>query len=267
MQRRELVRIAAAAALGPLAGSSASAQERPLGQGEAPAPSPQVRGLAAAPDTHRALAAVVRQFETMKRTRYQHTDVENARTGTLFYDCVGMVTYTLRLGTPAAHRALMQGMHIQEGYVPTPAEYVDWISMLSVQPDDNWQRIRRVENIHGGNVLVWTFEGHNPALHGGATGHAVIAAGPPLRLSDGSFALLVYDSTCPPHGPFDTRLTDPRNLPLQIRDSKNFGHPSGLGRGTLQVIPDPQTGGPAAIGWVVGARPNYVNIEIGHPIR
>ena len=48
-----------------------------------------------------------------------------------------------------------------------------------------------------------------------ADASVVIIAGPPLPLSDGSYAVFVYDSTAlPGHGAYDSRYTDPRALAL-----------------------------------------------------
>jgi hypothetical protein len=94
----------------------------------------------------------------------------------------------------------------------------------------------------------------------------VIGAGPPLQLSGGSFALLVYDSTATGHGPFDSRLTDPRCLPLEIQGSSAFGKPSGHGHGTMQFIPDKSTGAPVAVAWTVATAPMTTTIAIGRAL-
>ncbi len=90
----------------------------------APDPSRQVTGPAAGPDASFVLAAVASQFMTMAATRYQHHDVENPQDRTYFYDCVGMVTYTLRQGAPKAMEALLADLGIRRGYVPNPAHYL-----------------------------------------------------------------------------------------------------------------------------------------------
>src|SRR5437016_1749160 len=63
---------------------------------------------------------------------------------------------------------------------------------------------RDIEDVRAGS----NSEHHNPQGHGGTNGHAVIAAGPLLRLANGSFALAIFDSTGGFHGPFDTRHTN-----------------------------------------------------------
>lgn len=224
-----------------------------------PRPSRQVVGPEAPPDASPVLAAVVQQFTTMTATRYQHMDIEDAAAGTYYYDCVGMVTYTLRLATPQALRTLLADLRIRPGYVPSPPLYVQWFTSLDTEPDPFWQDVSRVADIQPGDVIAWNLEANNPDST--VKGHAVIAAGPPLLLADGSYALLVYDSTATPHGPTDSRHDDPRN---EIGPN---GLPSGLGKGTIQLIPDPTTGAPVAVAWTVGTAPTTVPIGIGRALQ
>jgi hypothetical protein len=225
----------------------------------APVPSRQIVGPAASPISSPVLAAVSDQFTTMVATRYQHHDVENAQGGTYFYDCVGMVTYTLRLATPSAIEALESDLGIRKGFVPNPAHYLQWFTALPAEPNQSWSPVTRVEDLLPGDVLAWTIEANNP--HPVPAGHALVAAGPPLPLSDGSYALLVYDSTGTPHGPFDTRRTDPRN------ELGPNGLPSGLGRGTIQLFVDPVTGAPVAEAWTVGTAQTAQVIGIARALR
>lgn len=87
------------------------------------------------------------------------------------------------------------------------------------------------------------------------------SAGPPLLLADGSYALLVYDSTATPHGPADTRRSDSRN------EVGPNGLPSGLGMGTIHLIPDGSTGAPVAVAWTVGTAPTTAPIGIGRALQ
>lgn len=211
---------------------------------DAPIPSRQTVGPAAAADESPVLAAVANQFSTMLATRYQHHDVENSDDGTYYYDCVGMVTYTLRQAAPNAIGAVLTDLGIRKGYVPNPAHYLQWFTALPIEPNQFWTPVTRVIDIQPGDVIAWTIEANNP--HPVPAGHALIAAGPPLPLSDGSYALLVFDSTGTPHGAFDTRREDPRN---EIGPN---GLPGGLGRGTIQLFADPVSGFPVAEAWTVG---------------
>ncbi len=109
-----------------------------------------------------------------------------------------------------------------------------------------------------GDFVDWNLEANNPSSV--AKGHAIIAAGPPLLLSDGSYALLAYDSTATPHGPYDTRLTDDRN------DTGPNGLPSGLGCGTLQFHVN-EKGEPVSISWTVGTKATVAPMAIGRPLN
>lgn len=269
MRRKAFLSLLASSAALPVLRRTAGAQPAPpAAMSSAPMPTQQVQGPAAPASASPVLAAVIeQQFIPMKQTRYQHNDQEDPVAETYFYDCVGMVTYTLSLGAPAAYAEIMEGLKIRKGYVPSPALYVQWFSGLTTQkpPVAAWQPVATVAAIEPGDVLAWPIEGNNPVNAGGATGHSVIAAGPPLLLSDGSYALLVYDSTATTHGPFDSRHTDPRNLPLDIQGSPQFGHPSGLGNGTIQFKVDAD-GAPSAIAWTVGTAAMTTTIAIGRAL-
>jgi hypothetical protein len=231
-----------------------------------PEPGRDIQGPAATPNSHPVLLSAAYQYVTMKKTRYQHKDIEIPAQGLYFYDCVGFVSYALKLAAPRAHASLFRTQDIPTGYVPSPGEYCDFIAALDRHPDSNWERVARVEDIRPGDILAWTYESHNPKGQGGTDGHSCIAAGPPLALAGGSFALLVYDSTATPHGPFDTRRTNPKNQPLKIDNSSNFGKPSGLGRGTIQIFVDENTGGPSGMAWTVATKRATTDMEIGRAL-
>jgi hypothetical protein len=261
----------AAAVVGALALVSAAGAPPSAAQAPAPMPTPSpittpgaapsrwVVGPAADASASPVLAAAIQQFTTMTATHYQHTYSENAAQGVYFYDCVGFVTYTLGLAAPNARRAIIADLGIRPGYVPSPPAYVHFFTTIVTEPVPSWQAVTRVADIQPGDIIAWNYEANNPQAQ--VNGHAVIAAGPPLPLADGSFALLVYDSTATPHGPTDTRRTDPRN------ETGPNGLPSGLGRGTLQLIPDPTTGAPAAFAWSFGTACFTPPIAIGRALN
>jgi hypothetical protein len=238
---------------------------RAQGPGAPPAPSRNVQGPAAAPNSSLLLTAVTEVFQSMKQTRYQHQIQVDEAAGLYDFDSVGMVTVVLGIQTAPAQRALLEGLGIRRGFVPAPARYVEWFHAAGQERVPFWGRVPRIADMLPGDIIAWVNEPNNPRGDGSTVGHALIAAGSPLPLSDGSFAVLIYDSTASFHGPFDTRRSDPRNLPLEIAGSSQFGTPSGLGRGTIQLIPD-ATGAPAASAWSVGTRPLPNVIEIGRVI-
>ena len=222
-----------------------------------PAPSASIVATASPTDSSPLLSVVAQQFQTMTATRYDHHFHEDPAAGIYYYDCVGMTTYSMRLAAPKALQVLLDSLKIRTGFVPTPSRYAKWFLGLEQISNPFWQAVTRVVDLQPGDVLAWNVDIENP--NPPSPGHSVIAAGPPLPLSDGSWALLVYDSTATPHGRFDTRLTDDRN---QIGPN---GRPSGLGRGTLQLFADAE-GRPNAIGWSVGGRRGRQKIGMARPL-
>jgi hypothetical protein len=199
---------AATAALLPVTGAWATSVP--------PAPSPQVVGALANPSVSPTLAKVTSVFTTMKKTVYSHKYVENTRTGYYAWDCVGMTDWILHPAAPNAWAAMHTTLSIRTGYVPQPTA---WATYLQGTLPPSWQRITAVGDLRPGDYLL--LPANKPTRF---VGHAMIVAGPPRLMSDGSYALRVYDSTGTAHGPYDSRLTDTRAV----------GH-SGLGNGTIRV--------------------------------
>jgi hypothetical protein len=89
----------------------------------------------------------------------------------------------------------------------------------------------------------------------------MIAASAPFLLSDGSYALNVFDSTgAPLHGPGDSRHWDPRTM------ARSAGPGSGLGMGTVQLWVT-KSGAPEAISWWVGAKPVPTPVVIARALK
>ena len=170
-------------------------------------------------------------------------------------DCVGAVSYLLYMGAPTAIAAVYAFNnftdHLYTGWskIPTPQQFANFFVSLSTTPSPDWQRVTSVADIQAGDVLIIPASYANPTQY---VGHALIAAGKPLPLSDGSYALLEFDSTSTTvnhtggHGNNDSRYWDPRNVPCSATtcggDSGNgTGNtgPSGLGQGTVQISPIP----------------------------
>src|ERR671916_612801 len=107
MRRKAFLGLVASAVAAPMLRATARAQ-LPGPATSAPRPTQQVQGPAASADASPVLSAVIdQQFTPMQQTRYEHTYLEDPASGTYFYDCVGMVTYSLGLGAPTAHAELM----------------------------------------------------------------------------------------------------------------------------------------------------------------
>lgn len=193
---------------------------------------------------------------TMTATRYQHDDRSNILAGTYYVDCVGWTTLLLTHAAPQATASLRERTGVKNpGRVPTPLRYAVFFRGLTERPAQGWRAVVRVSDVRAGDILAWQPETNNPD----EKGHAVVAAGPAQKQADGTYALAVVDSTGTPHGPDDTRRTDPRNLPLPD------GRPSGIGIGTIGIVVAAKTGAPVSIMWSLGTRGVPKTIGIGRP--
>jgi len=224
-----------------------------------PTPDPSIVGPAANPSSSPVLAAVVHAWSTMTSTKYAHHDVVDAGAGTYQFDCVGMTNYFLSVSAPAANAALRSALGIGAHYVPRPAAMASYFAALPSAGNGRWTPVRQITDIRAGDIIAV------PPRPGTAeTGHALIAGGPPRQLSNGDVALLVWDSTATPHGPSDTRLTDPRNRPIAASADHPGPRPSGLGRGTVMVAPT-ATGAPGQLFWSVDGPSYGTQVEIARP--
>lgn len=199
----------------------------------------------------------------MKSTDYAHKYVEDPSTGTYVFDCVGFTDYDLRQANPTAWQAMHKQLNVQPGYVANPNE---WYSFFTGSLPSSWQRVNTIADVQPGDFFAFTsnngsanFETSTGATdsNGSFVGHAAIAAGPPVALSDGSYAMRVFDSTGSAHGPFDTRLTDPRAI-----------NHSGLGNGTMRFYVD-SNGAITSAAWSVdagGPAMNGVQVAVGRAV-
>ena len=195
-------------------------------------------------------------WQTMKQTRYQHTYSEDVATGSYFVDCVGWTSYLLSNSAPTANASLRAGTGVtNKHFVPTPLKYETFFNSLANKPQPGWSTISSVANLQPGDIMAWQPESNNT---GPTVGHAIVVIGSAVQQQDGSYAVPVMDSTGTPHGPNDTRRTDPRNL----TDSK--GQPSGIGIGTIGFSVN-GSGFPTAVIWSLGTKPVPKTIGMARP--
>lgn len=186
----------------------------------------------------------------MTSTHYQHHYRIDPRAGVYNADCVGLVDNVVRRATPAAWKDLHEQLNIRRGYVPRPGR---WITFLTSPLPETWKRIQRADQVRAGDIIVM---GKQPSTR--FVGHAVIVAEAPQRLTDGSYAVRIIDSTGTPHGSADTRLTDRRAQ----------GH-SGLGEGTIQLRVG-SSGLITGAAWSIdgtGPRMGHSQIVVGRALR
>lgn len=255
------IAIVATAALlaGSAAATAAAIPAPPLASAAGSAPSRNVQAPVAAASAGILLSKAQATYQSMIQTRYQHTFVIQPAKGTYYWDCVGFVDWALRQATPQAESAMRTTMKIRPGYVPTPTQLAAY---LTGSPSTAWQQISSVTQLSGGEIMV--IPGAFTSGSSTYAGHAVVIGGPALPLSDGSYAVFVYDSTAlPGHGAFDSRLTDSRALPLQGSTARF----SGLGYGTMRLTVD-ANGAPVAAYWSAGtAKPLPSTVVLARPLN
>ncbi|QJE98302.1 hypothetical protein [Luteolibacter luteus] len=193
------------------------------------------------------------QFETMKSTFYQYRTEVNRETGSYRYDCVGFVSYCLRVKTPEAWATVFKETGIGKGRIPSPPKYQVFFAKLPEQPQPGWQAVPKASDLKAGDIVAWEHKTTS------AVGHAVILAGDPLKQGDGSWKVEVFDSTGSPHTD-DSRPEDERAQRLPS------GKRSGLGRGVMVLIADPETGALTGLRWSLKADAVMVPIAAGRPV-
>jgi hypothetical protein len=208
----------------------------------------------------RVFAVVSMAFRTMRRTRYQHHNVENAAAGVYYFDCVGMANYFLRLGAPSALAALRTAEHTRRGYVPSPDHFAEYLESLPSNGTTTWRPIAQVSEIEPGDLIVMkkTVEPSGKTF----VGHAMFAAGLPTALPDGTYSLEVFDSTGSPHGQEDSRWHDSRAIP-KGPDAESG---SGLGLGTIQLWAG-DSGAPLRISWRIDKPPVPTDVVIARALQ
>jgi hypothetical protein len=183
----------------------------------------------------------------MVATRYQHHNQESERDHTYFYDCVGFVSYAMGRAAPTAWATTKDVVKLRSGYVPSPARYVGIFDKVNGGTSlAGWAAVPSVASLQPGDVIAWYYDANATSKPGSASGHAVVVAAAPTKTGPDSYSLLVDDSTASPHGPNDTRLTNPANQPAG-------GKPSGLGRGTIGILATP-SGQISSVQWSAGGR-------------
>ncbi len=225
-------------------GSAVTASANP-----ASAPSAQVVGPLQSPSSIRSLQHAEQTQQSMKQTMYSHTNVENTSSSYYQFDCVGFTDWNVRQTNPAAWTAMHDQLNIPSGYVPSPDH---WYGFLTGPLPSSWQRITNINDVQPGDY--WLFTSNSATKF---VGHSAVTGGQPVALSDGSYAMRVFDSTDTAHGPYDSRLTDPRAI-----------NRSGLGDGTMRIYID-SNGNITSAAWSIeagGPSMNGVQVAVGRTV-
>lgn len=225
-------------------------------------PGPSVSGVQSPKNSNPLDEAVYSAWQSMVWTLYSHRDVVSASIGRYQFDCVGATNYFLSVADPAANAALRSAEHIRPDFVPTPARLASYLASLPTAGSSFWKPIRLASQIGPGQIIAVP-----PAPGSSEPGHAMITAGPPVPLTNGDVAVLVFDSTAAPgHGALDSRRWDTRDQPLPNVPNKPPDRRSGLGYGTVEITVSP-TGAPQGILWSVAGSPYGGQIAIAQPLR
>lgn len=218
-------------------------------------PAPAAAAETAPPSGGPLFDEAVKEFKTMKLTLYQHATEVDRAAGSYKYDCVRFLSYALREAAPQAWATVVKTTKIRETQSPTPAMYQKFLLGLAAKPKPFWQAVTNVADLRPGDAVVWE---HKTAR---ANGHAVIIAGTPVKLADGSWSVEIYDATSTPHSA-DSRPDDAR---AQVFETT--GRKSGLGHGTMAFTADPATGALTGYRWTLKEKPIPCPIGAGRPTK
>ena len=223
--------------------------EPPAASASGSAPSWRTQAPVAAATAGPLLAEAQQIYQTLVQTQYSHQYRIRPKQGIYIWDCIGFASWAMRQATPNAWQAFHQATGVRTG---AAGHVGTWATFLSGTPGPSWQILPTVAQLRGGDLMVIPGEVviGGKVQYGSAegavqySGHVVIIAGPPLPLSDGSYAVFVYDSTAlPGHGAYDSRYTDPRALALA-----GTTRASGTGYGTMRLTVD-SAGAPTGVYW------------------
>jgi hypothetical protein len=221
---------------------SGCADRRAADPGQSPGPAATAGDVDAAGPAA-LVGELQRELAAMRSTHYQHTTRVDEHTGKYFYDCSGMVDYTLGRVLPADAAALPVSTSVR----PLAGDIEHYLHQGMAGPLAGWQPVPRVADLRPGDVVAWlvTEDSTN-----GDTGHVMVVLEPARRgPRAGEWLVRVADSTLSPHA----------------SDTRHTGE-TGLGAGTIGLVVDDH-GGATAFYWRGGvsteAKPT--EIALGRP--
>jgi hypothetical protein len=170
----------------------------------------------------------------------------------------------LSQAAPVADATIRRDSSIRPDRVPAPGRYVALFTALVTSRQAGWEPVTDVADLQPGDVVAWSYDNaassNEPGHDHAARGHAFVVAGVPQPSGNASYLVQVWDSTGTPHGPNDTRRTNPKNLP------DGGGKPSGLGSGTVRLDAGPD-GSLTAVHWTPTSGPvPAAHYGMGRPV-
>jgi hypothetical protein len=181
---------------------------------------------------HKLVNFVDKTIDTIRYSAYKlggtRFDVAH---GIYIVDCSTYVDHVLEITSPDAYYNLVNSTGTDK---PTTQHYYDFFTRLSNDPQHYWNKVKNVDQLEPGDILVFRNKASPRAR---AAGHVMIVMDKPVSTEvDDSFLVRVADSASSGHSE-DTR-----------------GHDSGIGIGTMIIKANPKTGQPAAYAWKFGSR-------------
>lgn len=162
--------------------------------------------------------------------RYHPVTRVNGERGRYQFDCSGMATWVLKQSAPRAFREVLDQSWTSR---PVARDYVRRLwNMPRRRSSPGWKRIRRVQDLRGGDLIAWLKPKHDESAITGHVGFAVAQPQPSEEIGNG-YLVRFADSSRFRHQD-DTRTGEDRD---------------GFGVGTLLLIADSKDEQPTAYGW------------------
>jgi hypothetical protein len=158
-----------------------------------------------------------RQLSLMRSSVYQHHTDVNEATGRFNYDCSGFLDYALQKVSPEAYAEVP--ISSASSKRPLAEDFYTLFSQRA-KKSAHWERIRKVNHVHAGDIVAWLRPIDNDSNN---TGHVMIVSAEPSINPQQTDEILipVIDSTTSPHA----------------QDSRLKGQ-TGLGSGVIGVLFD-----------------------------
>lgn len=163
--------------------------------------------------------------------------------GVYVVDCSGFVDHVLKETSPHAYSSLVSATGAD---TPASQHYYSFFTELSTDGDNYWSKIKNVDDLRAGDILVFRYKNRRGIATGG---HVMVVMNKPLRAQE-VFLVRVADSA-----------------PTRHSEDTRPGHHSGIGIGTLLLKANSRTGQPAAYAWGLGGFWNKnVSIAMARPL-
>jgi hypothetical protein len=187
------------------------------------------------------VAEVERELGLLKETHYQHAIHVDEGAGAFDVDCSGFTDYLVARAMPA---------HFRELAAATAARPLaeDWVAFFGdgkagSAAASRWQRVTRVDELVPGDFVAWLAPPDT-----GNTGHVVVVRQAPIKQTNESYEIAIWDSTHSPHG---------------ATDARSASHATGIGLATIVLYADAATGAPTGHAWYPGATRSNERVAMG----